>query len=124
MSISGISGSSLFSELSSSSVSSSSNTTSQSSFQSALKDLMTAIQSGDTTDAKKYLAQVEQLTPSNASSNSPLGQFISSVSTALQNNDISSAQSARHCRVNGLKALYLLRPIPQAARRAKLQRTS
>jgi len=72
MSISGISGSSLFSELSTSSVSSSSNTTSQSSFQSALKDLMTAIQSGDTTDAKKYLAQVEQLTPSNASSNSPL----------------------------------------------------
>lgn len=91
MSISGIQSNSLLSELSSSSVSSTSSN--QNKFQSALNNLFAAIQSGDTTDAKKYLSQVEQLTPSNADSSSPLGQFLSSVSTALENNDISSAQS-------------------------------
>jgi ribosomal protein S20 len=55
---------------------------------------MAAIKSGDSTDAKKYLTEVEKLAPSNADSNSPLGEFLSSVSTALSDNNIAGAQSA------------------------------
>lgn len=89
--------SSLFTELSASSssaASSSSSSSSQSSFDSALTNLMSAIKSGDSTDAKTYLAQVEKLAPSNTDANSPLGEFLSSVSTALGDNNIAGAQSA------------------------------
>jgi hypothetical protein len=55
---------------------------------------MSAIQSGNSTDAQKYLAKVEKLEPSNVSSNSPLGEFLASVSTALSDNNIAGAQSA------------------------------
>jgi hypothetical protein len=55
---------------------------------------MSAIKSGDSTDAKTYLAQVEKLAPSNTDANSPLGEFLSSVSTALGDNNIAGAQSA------------------------------
>jgi trimeric autotransporter adhesin len=96
MSISGIQGnSSLLSELSTSSLNSSSSTsTGKNAFNSALTNLFSAIQSGDTASAQKYMSQVQQLSPSNADSSSPLGQFLSTVSSALQNNDISTAQSA------------------------------
>jgi len=90
------SSSSLFSELSASSTSSVSNSSSSSTnaFDSALTSLISAIKSGDTSDAKTYLAQVEKLSPANADSSSPLGEFLSSVSTALGDNNIAGAQSA------------------------------
>ena len=94
MLISGLqSSNSLLDSLASTSQSTSS-TSNQNSFDTALSNLISAIQSGDTTSAEKYLAQVQQLTPANADSNSPLGQFISSVSSALDSNDISAAQTA------------------------------
>jgi len=96
MLISGLQSSSLFSELATSSTSSTSSSSASSgnSFDSALTSLMAAIKSGDSTDAKKYLTEVEKLAPSNADSNSPLGEFLSSVSTALSDNNIAGAQSA------------------------------
>jgi len=92
-----LSTSSLFNELSSTSSTSSSSTataSSQNSFDTALANLFTAIQNGDTSSAQSYLAQVQKLEPSNADSSSPLGTFLSSVSSALSNDDISSAQTA------------------------------
>jgi len=96
MMISGLQSSSLFSELATSSTSSTSSSSASSgnSFDSALTSLMAAIKSGDSTDAKKYLTEVEKLAPSNADSNSPLGESLSSVSTALSDNNIAGAQSA------------------------------
>jgi ribosomal protein S20 len=95
MLISGIqSSSSLLTELNASSVSSTSSNNNQNAFDTALKELFSAVESGDTEDAQTYLTQVQQLTPSNADANSPLGQLLSTLSTDLSNNDISSAQSA------------------------------
>lgn len=96
MLISSLQSSSLFSELAASSTSSTSSSSASNgnSFDGALTSLMSAIKSGDSTDAKKYLAEVEKLAPSNADSNSPLGEFLSSVSTALSDNNIAGAQSA------------------------------
>src|ERR1039457_6236028 len=96
MSLSAIQSSTLFTELSTlSSSSTSKSSNSQSSFDKALTGLLSAINSGDTASAKTYLAQVEKLSPANADSSSPLGTFLTSVSTALGNNDISGAQSDR-----------------------------
>jgi hypothetical protein len=83
----------LFDALSSSSTSSSSSST-QTALSNALTGLLTSIQSGDTADAKKYLAEAKQLSPSDLDSGSALGKFYSSVTTALGNNDISGAQTA------------------------------
>jgi hypothetical protein len=55
---------------------------------------MSDLKSGNSAAAKKDLAQVEKLAPSNIASNSPLGEFLSSVSTALSDNNIAGAQSA------------------------------
>ncbi len=88
------SSSSLLSGLSSSSLSTSSTNSSTNAFATALANLFSSIQSGDTTNAEKYLSQVQQLTPSNADSSSPLGTFLSSVSSALDSNNISAAQTA------------------------------
>lgn len=87
---------SLFTYLStsSSSLTSAGYSSSLNSFDSALTNLMSAIKSGDSTAARKYLAQVEKLSSSNLSSNSPLGEFLSSVSTALSNNNMAGAKSA------------------------------
>lgn len=63
MSISAIQSSTLFSKLSSTQSASSSSSSKQSSLDSALTGLMSAIKSGDTSSAEKYLTQVEKLTP-------------------------------------------------------------
>lgn len=95
MSISAIQSSMLFSQLSSASATSSSSSTSgQNAFGTALDNLMNAIQSGDTTSAQKYLAQVEQLSPNKTNGSDPLGTFLTSVESALSNNDIKAAQTA------------------------------
>jgi len=87
--------SSLFSQLTASSTSSTSATaSSKNPFDAALSGLMSSIKSGNTSDAEKYLAQLEKLTPANADSSSPLGEFLTSVSSALSTGDISAAQTA------------------------------
>jgi hypothetical protein len=66
----------------------------RSSFGSDLRGLVSAIQSGNASGAQQYLSQIEKVVPANANSNSPLSQFLSSVSSALSNNDIAGAQTA------------------------------
>lgn len=89
-------GSSLFSEFASQSTSRTSafEGNRRSSFSADLANLVSSIQSGNSSNAQQYLTQIEKLVPSNANSNSPLSQFLSSVSSALSNNDIAGAQSA------------------------------
>jgi ribosomal protein S20 len=100
MQISGLQNtSSLFSELAANSTSNTSSTSFNSgggnnAFGTALSGLMSSIKSGDTSDAQKYLAQLQQLSPSNADSSSPLGKFLTSVSSALASGNISAAQTA------------------------------
>jgi hypothetical protein len=66
----------------------------QGSFASDLANLVTSIQSGNASNAQEYLTKVEKLVPSIVDSKGPLGTFLSGVSSALSNNDISSAQTA------------------------------
>jgi hypothetical protein len=66
----------------------------QGSFASDLANLVTSIQSGNASNAQEYLTKVEKLVPSIVDSKGPLGTFLSGVSSALSNNDISSAQAA------------------------------
>lgn len=114
----------LLSQLTASS-STTSSTSSQNSFDSALANLFAAIQSGDTTGAQKYLAQVQKLESSTSNttsgttveSTSPLGKFLAAAATALSNNDISSAQSA-------LKTLENTKPTGSTATVAQLAATS
>jgi hypothetical protein len=89
-------GSSLFSEFASRSVSWTSRSEGgrQSFFSSNLANLVSAIQSGNTTTAQQYLTRIEKQAPAHVNSNSPLGQFFLSVSSALSNDDISGAQTA------------------------------
>jgi hypothetical protein len=89
-------GSSLFSEFASRSASWTSRSEGgrQSFFASDLANLVSAIQSGNTTTAQQYLTRIEKQAPTHVNSNSPLGQFFLSVSSALSNNDISGAQAA------------------------------
>lgn len=103
MQISNLQGSSsLFAGLSASSASptpsalSASNTSSsiQEQYDSALAALMSSIRSGNTADAGKYLAELQQLSPPGNSISSPLTEFLSTTSTALSNNNIAAAQSA------------------------------
>ncbi|MGB6687533.1 MAG: hypothetical protein WBE76_06800 [Terracidiphilus sp.] len=66
----------------------------QPSFGSDLRGLVSAIQSGNSSGAQQFLSQIQKFVSTNANSNSPLSQFLSSVSSALSNNDIAGAQSA------------------------------
>lgn len=87
-------GSSLFSEFASRSVWGTSRFEGgrQGLFSSNLANLVSSIQSGNTTTAQQYLTRIEKQVPANA--NSPLGQFLASVASALSDNDISGAQAA------------------------------
>jgi hypothetical protein len=80
------------------------------SFQQAFSGLVSAIKSGDSTDAASYLARVEQRTPSDANSSSPVSVFLASVSTALSNNDIAAAQTA----LTTFESSFRNRPAPPA----------
>jgi hypothetical protein len=95
MSISGIQSSTLFAEVSASSAPSPANSSrvGLNGFDTAVSGLMSSIKSGDTSDAQSYLAQAQKLSPSTIDPNSPLGAFLSSVSSALSNDNISGAQS-------------------------------
>jgi hypothetical protein len=59
-----------------------------------LHSLASAIQSGNTSAAQSSLNRIEALVPSSATSNTRLGQFLSSVTSALSSNDIAGAQTA------------------------------
>ena len=63
-------------------------------YHNSLTALVNSISSSNLGDAKRYLAQVSQSTSVQEESNTPLASFLSSVSVALDNDDIAGAQNA------------------------------
>lgn len=66
----------------------------QSVFDSLLSQLQQSIGSGNLTNTQTFLNAVEALSPSSASAKSPLGTFLTSLTTALKDGSVSEAQSA------------------------------
>jgi len=59
-----------------------------------LSNLISAIKSGNTTDARNSLAELQMVGGAHADSSSPLGTFLVSVSTSLASYNIAGAQNA------------------------------
>jgi hypothetical protein len=66
----------------------------QSVFNSLLNQLQQAVGNGDLTTSATLLNAIDALSPSSAASSSPLGAFLTSLGTALNDGSVSEAQSA------------------------------
>lgn len=74
--------------------SSSATASQQTVFNNLLNQLQQAVGTGDLTTSATLLNAIEALSPSSASASNPLGTFLTSVGTALNDGSVSEAQSA------------------------------